>query len=138
MQCTAAECQGHGVSVGAATGIAIVVTILAIMPLGVLIGCCGQWYIAQGRRRASDSGSGGSRREKKQEAVIYEEPKPEPKAAALTLSGNIAYGQVRGWRTTAIIPLIGNTAYSQVQGQRTTAILPTENTAHEYVQGQRN
>ena len=138
LQCTAVECQGQGVSVGAAVGSATVVTILAIMPLGVLIGCCGQWYIAQGRRRASDSGNGGSRREKKQDAVIYEEPESQPKVTALNLSENIAYGQVQGWRTTAILPLSGNTAYVQVQGQRTTAIPPTENTAYEYVQGQRN
>ena len=84
------------------------------MPLGVLIGCCGQWYIAQGRR-ASDSGSGGSRREKKQEAVIYEEPEPKP---AISLGGNIAYGQVQGQKTTAI-PITENVAYEHVQRQRT-------------------
>ena len=121
LQCeeTKGVADSQCLSAGVAAGIAVMVTILAILPLGILIGCCGLWYIALGRRGTkSGGGSGsGSGTDKQQEAVIYEEPEPGPVAAALALRGNMAYEQVGGQRTTEM-PLSDNVAYGHVQGQR--------------------
>lgn len=112
LQCE--ETDSRGISAGAAAGITLIVTILAILPLGVLIGYCGLWYIVLGRRGTKSGGGSGT---DKQEAVIYEEPEPGPVAAAIFLREDMAYEQVEGQRTTEM-PLSENVAYGHVQGQR--------------------
>lgn len=111
--------DSQSTSAGFAAGIATLVTILAVLPLGVLIGCFGLWCITTGRRATETGNEGnsdmGGGRSKGQGAVIYEEPEPE---LAASIIKNVAYGNAEGQRRTSTMPLTESFVYETVQAQK--------------------
>ena len=70
------------------------ITLVAGVPLGVALGCCGMWCLMNKKKRGGYGVSNGAG-EKEMREEVYEEP--EPAAASETvfaLSGNQAYCQV--------------------------------------------
>ena len=75
-------------SAGAVAGIAVTVTLLLALPVGVVIGMGVAWYVS---RRVRDPTSEGHQQKMEQvQEAIYEEP-PE---TAIPLSDNQAYGHI--------------------------------------------
>ena len=80
--------EGEVLSAGAVAGIAVTVTLLLALPVGVVIGLCVAWY---GMRHDRDPTSEGHQQKMEQvPEAIYEEP-PE---TAIPLSDNQAYGHI--------------------------------------------
>ena len=76
----------------ATAGIAVGVILLVVVPVGVVLGCCGMWFIMRSRGKKDLHGNEGERREL---GAIYEDPSPPPAVeTAITISENEAYGQV--------------------------------------------
>ena len=82
------ECDSQILSSGAVAGIAVTISVLLALPLGVLIGCWGVWY----RKRWSRKDTQKKQQQQLQGAAIYEEPGPV--GTAIPLSDNLAYGHV--------------------------------------------
>ena len=80
--------------VGLAASIAVAITLVAGVPLGVALGCCGK------RRRGGYGVSGGvGEKEKESREEVYEEPMPAAASETVfSLSDNQAYGQVTSQR----------------------------------------
>ncbi|CAI8015509.1 hypothetical protein GBAR_LOCUS9598 [Geodia barretti] len=75
------------VSVDAVAGIAVALSLLVVLPVGVVFGCCGMWCLmkSQGRKK------------RRMAPPLYEEPvKP-----VFSLTENQAYGQVARRQTTS-------------------------------------
>ena len=82
------RCEGDskGLAAGATVGIAVTVTFLLTLPVGVVIGLGVAWY---GMRRDQSHNSKGSQQKSQQlQEAIYE----EPPATAIPLRDNQAYG----------------------------------------------
>ena len=84
---------------GAVAAIAVTVTLLAAVPVGVALGCCGMWCLmrSRGYKRVCSS----SEREKRElggegdkTGVIYEEPVAPVETTVFSITDNQAYGQV--------------------------------------------
>ena len=84
---------------GAVAAIAVVISVLATIPVGVALGCFGMWCLmrSQGYKRVCSS----SEREKRElggegdkTGVIYEEPVAPVETTVFSISDNQAYGQV--------------------------------------------
>ena len=67
-------------SVGAAAGIVAAVSLLVVLALGVVLGCCGLWCLMKSRVR-----------KRKENAPAYYE---EVQIPGISLTENEAYGQV--------------------------------------------
>ena len=48
------EESNNGLSVGLAAGIAVVLSLLVVLPVGVVIGCCGMWCLLKKSIRQED------------------------------------------------------------------------------------
>ena len=85
--------ESGGISTGAAAGVAIFITVLMALPVGVLIGCWGVWCV---RRRGKGRGPRNTQQEQPQQlqGAIYEEPGPGPVDTAIPLTDNQAYGHI--------------------------------------------
>ena len=86
------ECDSEsgGLSAGGAAGIAVVVTLLVVLPVGVVLGCCGMWCVM--RYSGGPTSGGGQQKVGQLQAAIYEEPSPVE--TAIPLTDNQAYGHV--------------------------------------------
>ena len=82
------ECDSQILSSGAVAGIAVTISVLMALPLGVLIGCWGVWCGKRWGREDTQK----EQQQQLQGAAIYEEPGPV--ATAIPLSDNLAYGHV--------------------------------------------
>ena len=83
------ESESAGLSTGAAVGIAVAITAIVLLPVGVALGCCGMWWYMM--RCGATSGQ----KVAQLQAAIYEEPAtPAMKAASIPLTDNQAYGHV--------------------------------------------
>ena len=71
-------------SVGLAVGIAVALSLLVVLPVGVVLGISGMWCLTRSRAAAGDKGK------RNVAPVLYEEP---PKTT-IPLTENQAYGQV--------------------------------------------
>ena len=83
-------CEEEVLSAGAVAGIAVTVTLLLALPVGVVIGVGVTWY---GKRRGqgpSIHSEGDQHKSQQVQEAIYEEP-PE---TAIPLSDNQAYGHI--------------------------------------------
>ena len=90
-ECTCeSESDGGGLSAGGASGIAVVVTLLVVLPVGVVLGCCGMWCVM--RYSGGPTSGGGQQKVGQLQAAIYEEPSPVE--TAIPLTDNQAYGHV--------------------------------------------
>ena len=67
------------VSVDVVAGIAVALSLLVVLPVGVVFGCCGMWCLMKSR----------GRKKRRMAPPLYEEPKP-----VFSLTENQAYGQV--------------------------------------------
>ena len=75
------------VSVDAVAGIAVALSLLVVLPVGVVFGCCGMWCLMKSR----------GRKKRRMAPPLYEEPvKP-----VFSLTENQAYGQVARRQTTS-------------------------------------
>ena len=85
--------ESGGISAGAAAGVAIFITVLMSLPVGVLIGCWGAWCV---RRRGKRRGPRSTQQEQPQQlqGAIYEEPGPGLVDTAIPLTDNQAYGHI--------------------------------------------
>ena len=82
----------NALSPEAAAGIAIGVSLLVAVPVGVVLGCCGMWFIMRSQGKKDLHGNEGEKREL---GAIYEDPNLPPAVeTAITISENEAYGQV--------------------------------------------
>ena len=82
--------EEDGLSAAATAGIAVAVTAIVSLPVGVVIGLCVAWCMM---RRGRGATSGGTRQKMEQlQGAIYEEPGPVD--TAIPLSDNQAYGHV--------------------------------------------
>ena len=82
----------NAISPEAAAGIAIGVSLLVAVPVGVVLGCCGMWFIMRSQGKKDLHGNEGEKREL---GAIYEDPNLLPAVeTAITISENEAYGQV--------------------------------------------
>ena len=79
------DCDSEILSSGAVAGIAVTISVLAALPVGILIGCCGVWCVKRW----------GKKHQQLQEAT-YEEPAAA--GTAIPLSDNLAYGHVNRQR----------------------------------------
>ena len=70
-------------SVGAAAGIVAAVSLLVVLPLGVVLGCCGLWCLMKSRVR-----------KRKENAPAYYEEVQRPGKTVISLTENEAYGQI--------------------------------------------
>ena len=78
----------NGLTAGVAAAIAVVITAVVLLPVGVALGCCGMWYMM---RRGATSGQ----KVTQLQAAIYEEPAtPAVELANIPLTDNQAYGHV--------------------------------------------
>ena len=80
-----------------ALGIAVVVTLVLAVPVGVALGCSGMWCLmkSQGYKRDRPSDR-GKKKTTELTGVIYEEPVAvAPVETVFSLSDNQAYGQVK-------------------------------------------
>ena len=84
------DCESIDLLTGAAiAGIAVAITLLVAMPVGVALGCCGMWWYM--KRRGATSGQ----KVTQLQAAIYEEPAtPAVKTASIPLTDNQAYCHV--------------------------------------------
>ena len=80
------DSTSDGISAGAVAGLAVALTLLVALPVGVVLGWC-IWR--RGR------GQGTQQKMEKVQGAIYEEPVPGPVDAAIPLTDNQAYGQVK-------------------------------------------
>ena len=78
-------------SEGESTEVALTLTLLVSLPVGVVIGCLTMWCIVRRRRGGGGGEEGGV--EKREMGAIYEEP-TQPLESVISLSDNQAYGQV--------------------------------------------
>ena len=85
---TSCSSDENGFSVDAVAGISVTLTLLVVLPLGVLLGYCGKWSLAKSRSYTSATGDG--KKETRTTSVVYE----EPAAPVFSLTQNRAYGQV--------------------------------------------
>ena len=84
---------------GAVAAIAVTVTLLAAVPVGVVLGCCGMWCLM--RSRGYKGVCISSEREKRElggegdkTGVIYEESVAPVETTVFSITDNQAYGQV--------------------------------------------
>ena len=91
--------EDDSLTAGAAAAIAVTITLLAAVPVGVVFGCCGMWCLmrSRGYKRVCTS----SEREKRglggegdKTGVIYEEPVAAVETTVFSITDNQAYGQV--------------------------------------------
>ena len=81
--------------VGLAAGIAVAITLVAGVPLGVALGCCGLWCLLKRRRGGYGVSGGAGEKEKEMKEEVYEEPVPTAASETVfSLSDNQAYCQV--------------------------------------------
>ena len=87
-------CSGRGhPSVGAAEGIAAVLSLLVVLAVGVVLGSCGTWCVIRSRGIKTNPQSASQKEELSR--VIYEEPLAfSPVESVFSFSGNQAYGQL--------------------------------------------
>ena len=86
--CNTRKCEENGLSAGATAGIAVAVTLLLVLPVGVVIGLGVACYgMRHGRGPTSE---GGQQKSQQLQGAIYEEP-PE---TAIPLRDNQAYGHL--------------------------------------------
>ena len=71
-------------SVGLAVGIAVALSLLVVLPVGVVLGISGMWCLTRSRAAADDKGK------RNVAPVLYE----EPAKTTIPLTENQAYGQV--------------------------------------------
>ena len=83
------ESERAGLSTGAVVGITLAITAIVLLPVGLVLGCCGMWWYMM--RRGATSGQ----KVAQLQAAIYEEPAtPEVEPATMPLTDNQAYGHV--------------------------------------------
>ena len=70
--------------VGVVAGIAVVATLLVVLPVGVVLGCCGLWCLLRCR-------SNKKKKKRANASPLYEEP---VKPSGFSLTENQAYGHV--------------------------------------------
>ena len=87
------DSTSDGISAGAVAGLAVALTLLVALPLGVVLGCSGAWCIW--RRGRGPSGKGTQQKMERVQGAIYEVPDPGPVDTAIRLTDNQAYGQVK-------------------------------------------
>ena len=75
------------ISIGAALGFTLALSVLVTLPVGVALGCCGGVWCVMRRREEGE----GRKGEKREMGAIYEEPMVE---TAISLADNQAYGQI--------------------------------------------
>ena len=80
------RCEGEVLSAGAVAGIAVTITLLLALPVGVVIGVGVAWYSKRCGRGPTSKGD--QHKSQQVQEAIYEEP-PE---TAIPLSDNQAYG----------------------------------------------
>ena len=83
-------CQEQSaLSAAAAAGIAVAVALLATVPVGVALGCCGMWFLMRSRGKRALHGN----QEKQKEMVeLYDDP--DRMKTEFSVSNNQAYGQI--------------------------------------------
>ena len=84
------ECgeQQNTLSPEEAAGITLAATLLVVVPVGVVLGCCGMWFIMRSRGKKDLHGNEGEKREL---GAIYEDLSPPPAVeTAITISENEA------------------------------------------------
>ena len=81
--------EEDGLSAAATVGIAVAVTAMVSLPVGVVIGLCVAWCMM---RRGRGATSGGTQQKMELQGAIYNEPGPVD--TAIPLSDNQAYGHV--------------------------------------------
>ena len=88
------EESNNGLSVGLAAGIAVALFLLVVLPVGVVLGCCGMWCLMRKKGGYSPSGGEGEKEMELAEEV-YEGPVAAgPGETAFSVSDNQAYSQV--------------------------------------------
>ena len=85
---TSCSSDENGFSVDAVAGISVTLTLLVVLPVGVLLGYCRKWSLAKSRSYTSATGDG--KKETRTTSVVYE----EAAAPVFSLTQNRAYGQV--------------------------------------------
>ncbi|CAI8036846.1 hypothetical protein GBAR_LOCUS20640 [Geodia barretti] len=84
---TSCSSDENGFSVDAVAGLSVTLTLLVVLPVGVVFGCCGMWCLMKSR----------GRKKRRMAPPLYEEPvKP-----VFSLTENQAYGQVAHRQTTS-------------------------------------
>ena len=83
------ESESGGLSAGAIAGITFAITLLVVLPEGVVLGC-GMWCVM--RYSGGPTSGGGQQKVGQLQAAIYEEPSPVE--TAIPLTDNQAYGHV--------------------------------------------
>ena len=84
---TSCSSNENGLSVDAVAGLSVALTLLVVLPVGVVFGCCGMWCLMKSR----------GRKKRRMAPPLYEEPvKP-----VFSLTENQAYGQVARRQTTS-------------------------------------
>ena len=84
---TSCSSDENGLSVDAVAGLSVTLTLLVVLPVGVVFGCCGMWCLMKSR----------GRKKRRMAPPLYEEPvKP-----VFSLTENLAYGQVAHRQTTS-------------------------------------
>ena len=74
----------NSLSVGVVAGITLVATLLVVLPVGVVLGCCGSWCLLRCR-------SNKKKKKRANASPLYEEP---VKPSGFSLTENQAYGHV--------------------------------------------
>ena len=73
-------------STGVAGGVAAVLTVLVVLPVGVVLGCCGRWCLVRFLVT-------GCRKKTVIPSAVYEEVQ-QPAQTVISLTENKAYGRV--------------------------------------------